>query len=138
MPVSSLTPHRVPHNPDVQHIIITGAGREVRPPPPQQWSRYRQSGVPLQGVPANLCHDVVVGAVILTGEHADAVKPIVRHRIVLDADIEGVLVCPTKATHDVNAKEGVAGDGVAGDGRVAEDVVIAQREQKDPELLHSP
>ena len=76
---------------------------------------------------------MVVGAVILTCEHTDADNPIVCHRIVLDADVEGVPVCPTKATVDVNAKEGVAGDSVAGDGGVAEDIVIAKGEDIDPE-----
>ena len=61
--------------------------------------------VPLHGVPANPRHYAVVGAVVLTDNHADAVKPIVGHRVVLDVDLEGVLVRPAKAPHDVDAKE---------------------------------
>jgi hypothetical protein len=59
--------------------------------------------VPLHGVPANSRHDVVVGTVVLTGAHMDAVKPIVGHRVVRDVDLEGVLVRPPKASYDVDA-----------------------------------
>src|SRR5207247_731122 len=93
---------------------------------------YTANLVPLHGVPLHLRHDVVVGTVILTSHHADAGSPVVRHRVVPDADLHGVPVCPTESTLYFNAIEGVAGDCVAGEGQVGDEVVIAQSEQQDP------
>src|SRR5207245_3245541 len=79
--------------------------------------------------------DTIVGTVILAGHYADAgnpLKPIVRHRVVLDADLDGVPICSTKPTHDVNALGYISRDRVAGDGRVGDEVAIAQNERQDP------
>jgi hypothetical protein len=115
-------------------IIIVGAGWEVHRSLASKGRDTKKLAV-LQGVPANPCHDVVVGAVILTGEHADANTAIICHHVVFDGDIEGVAICPSKSPQDVNAKRGGAGDGIMSDGGVADDVVIAQGEHKDPECL---
>lgn len=131
MPAPSLTLHRVLLNPDLKNIIHTGTGREDTRSQRGK-GRYPDHLIPLQGVPLHPRHDAVVRAVILSGDHADADIPIVRHRVVPDADVEGVPVCSSKATHDVNAHGGVTGDCVTGEGRFGDDVVIALRGHNDP------
>src|SRR5262245_31562970 len=76
---------------------------------------------------------MVVGAILDPAEYLDAGNPIVRHRVVLDVDLEGILVCPAEAPLDEDANEGVVGDDVSSEGGVAEDVAITLGEHIDPD-----
>ena len=81
--------------------------------------------VPLQGVRSDLCDDLIVRAVIPTANDANAAQPIVRHRVVSDARLHGVLLCFADSAIHVNTLSSIRRDCVASNGRVRDAVTSA-------------
>src|SRR5262249_10292604 len=117
---------RVPFNRDVHHIMYSMyRGIERDGLCAKSATDHYPARVPLQCVLSNPCHDVVFCTFIPAANEADARSSVVRHCIVLDADLQGVLFCFTDAPKHVNAYGGILSDRVPSDGQVSEAVVDA-------------